>query len=214
MNKPIKSSATSKSLVKISKALFVLSQFANKRKLEIADIHSRLESIPETDTQYEELQHKLKMLVKKQQFFHAERTQIIRHLIQTNSVSVKGYVTVDDYNYGVVQIADYQFYTILNKKIVNRLNLEQIGTELESFDVKDVEELERILPLKDAEKVFNIYLAKIRLNKAKSTQLKKENAASKDVVLSKSVSSTGNIMVIKKRNFSNLAASNKPSIFK
>ncbi|MFX2258475.1 hypothetical protein V6380_17180 [Acinetobacter variabilis] len=212
MNKPIKSSATSKSLVKISKALFVLSQFANKRKLEIADIHSRLESIPETDTQYEELQHKLKMLVKKQQFFHAERTQIIRHLIQTNSVSVKGYVTVDDYNYGVVQIADYQFYTILNKKIVNRLNLEQIGTELESFDVKDVEELERILPLKEAKKVFNLYLAKIRLNKAKPKQLKKEKAASKDVVLSKSVGSTGNIMVIKKRKFSNLAASNKPSV--
>ena len=168
MNKPIKSSGTSKSLVKISKALFVLSQFANKRKLEIADIHSRLKSIPETDSQYEELQHKLKMLVKKQQFFHADRTQIIRQLIQTNSVPVKGYITVNDYNYGLVQIADYQFYTILNKKIVNRLNLEQIGTELESFDVKGVEELERIMPLKDAEKVFNLYLAKIRLNKEKS----------------------------------------------
>lgn len=212
MNKPIKSSGTSKSLVKISKALFVLSQFANKRKLEIADIHSRLKSIPETDSQYEELQHKLKMLVKKQQFFHAERTQIIRQLIQTNSVPVKGYITVNDYNYGVVQIADYQFYTILNKKIVNRLNLEQIGTELESFDVKGVEELERIMPLKDAEKVFNLYLAKIRLNKVKSNQPKNEKTASKDVVLSTSVSTTGNIMVIKKRKLSDLAASNKPSV--
>ena len=212
MNKPIKSSGTSKSLVKISKALFVLSQFANKRKLEIADIHSRLKSIPETDSQYEELQHKLKMLVKKQQFFHADRTQILRQLIQTNSVPVKGYITVNDYNYGVVQIADYQFYTILNKKIVNRLNLEQIGTELESFDVKGVEELERIMPLKDAEKVFNLYLAKIRLNKEKSNQPKKEKAASKDVVLAKSQSTTGNIMVIKKRKFSNLAASNKSSV--
>lgn len=204
-----------KNLKPISKALYVLSQLANLRKQDIAStnalLRTKTESGAATDAELAELQHTVQQLSKKQQYFHAERMEVIRSLMQNKEVKVKGYVASGGYNYGVVQIGAYQFYTILNNRIIAKLKLEQLGTELEQFEVLSMEQLEEIMPVNEAEKTFKLFLAKIRLNKKKADKQAQKAKASKpaqDEVLSKSISAKGNIMVIKKRKFSDVAKAN------
>lgn len=212
MNKSINSSATSKNIVKISKALFVLSQLASKRKVEIHAIKNQISTGEASVQAQNELQKKYDHLNKIQRYFHAERMEIMKYLITSGLVEVKGYITESNYNYGVVQVGKYELYSILNKKLIQKLNLKQIGTELGHFEPLTDEIRERVMSEKEATKVFKLYLAKVRLKQKKTSQDKttKTSPANKEVILSKSVSSKGNIMVIKKRKFSNLAASHKP----
>lgn len=209
-----------KNLKPISKALYVLSQLANLRKQDIAStnalLRTKTESGAATDAELAELQHTVQQLSKKQQYFHAERMEVIRSLMQNKEVKVKGYVASGGYNYGVVQIGAYQFYSILNNRIIAKLKLEQLGTELEQFEVLSMEQLEEIMPVNEAEKTFKLFLAKIRLNKKKADKQAKKAKASKpaqDEVLSKSISAKGNIMVIKKRKFSDVAKANMNKSF-
>lgn len=214
MNKHIKSGATSKSLSKISKALFVLSQLASKRKTEIYAIKDKISLGSASEQDLNELQQKYENLKKIQSYFHAERTEVMRYLIASGLVEVKGYITDSNFKYGLVQVGEYELYTILNNKLVKKLKLNQVGTELVHYDLLPDTEREQIMTEKEAVKVFKIYLAKIRSKREKTAQEKtvKTTSDSKEVVLSKSVSTTGNIKVIKKRKFSNLAAANKPSV--
>ncbi|BBL22200.1 hypothetical protein [Acinetobacter radioresistens] len=217
-----------KNLKPISKALYVLSQLANLRKQDIAStnalLRTKTESGAATDAELAELQHTVQQLSKKQQYFHAERMEVIRSLMQNKEVKVKGYVASGGYNYGVVQIGAYQFYSILNNRIIAKLKLEQLGTELEQFEVLSMEQfevlsmeqLEEIMPVNEAEKTFKLFLAKIRLNKKKADKQAQKAKASKpaqDEVLSKSISAKGNIMVIKKRKFSDVAKANMNKSF-
>ena len=209
-----------KNLKPISKALYVLSQLANLRKQDIAStnalLRTKTESGVATDAELAELQHTVQQLSKKQQYFHAERMEVIRSLMQNKEVKVKGYVASGGYNYGVVQIGAYQFYSILNNRIIAKLKLEQLGTELEQFEVLSMEQLEEIMPVNEAEKTFKLFLAKIRLNKKKADKQAQKAKASKpaqDEVLSKSISAKGNIMVIKKRKFSDVAKANMNKSF-
>lgn len=209
-----------KNLKPISKALYVLSQLANLRKQDIAStnalLRTKTESGAATDAELAELQHTVQQLSKKQQYFHAERMEVIRSLMQNKEVKVKGYVASGGYNYGVVQIGAYQFYSILNNRIIAKLKLKQLGTELEQFEVLSMEQLEEIMPVNEAEKTFKLFLAKIRLNKKKADKQAQKAKASKpaqDEVLSKSISAKGNIMVIKKRKFSNVAKANMNKSF-
>lgn len=209
-----------KNLKPISKALYVLSQLANLRKQDIAStnalLRTKTESGAATDAELAELQHTVQQLSKKQQYFHAERIEVIRSLMQNKEVKVKGYVASGGYNYGVVQIGAYQFYSILNNRIIAKLKLEQLGTELEQFEVLSMEQLEEIMPVNEAEKTFKLFLAKIRLNKKKADKQAQKAKASKpaqDEVLSKSISAKGNIMVIKKRKFSDVAKANMNKSF-
>lgn len=209
-----------KNLKSISKALYVLSQLANLRKQDIAStnalLRTKTESGAATDAELAELQHTVQQLSKKQQYFHAERMEVIRSLMQNKEVKVKGYVASGGYNYGVVQIGAYQFYSILNNRIIAKLKLEQLGTELEQFEVLSMEQLEEIMPVNEAEKTFKLFLAKIRLNKKKADKQAQKAKASKpaqDEVLSKSISAKGNIMVIKKRKFSDVAKANMNKSF-
>lgn len=209
-----------KNLKPISKALYVLSQLANLRKQDIAStnalLRTKTESGAATDAELAELQHTVQQLSKKQQYFHAERMEVIRSLMQNKEVKVKGYVASGGYNYGVVQIGAYHFYTILNNRIIAKLKLEQLGTELEQFEVLSMEQLEEIMPVNEAEKTFKLFLAKIRLNKKKADKQAQKAKASKpaqDEVLSKSISAKGNIMVIKKRKFSDVAKANMNKSF-
>lgn len=209
-----------KNLKRISKALYVLSQLANLRKQDIAStnalLRNKTESGAATDAELAELQHTVQQLSKKQQYFHAERMEVIRSLMQNKEVKVKGYVASGGYNYGVVQIGAYQFYSILNNRIIAKLKLEQLGTELEQFEVLSMEQLEEIMPVNEAEKTFKLFLAKIRLNKKKADKQAQKAKASKpaqDEVLSKSISAKGNIMVIKKRKFSDVAKANMNKSF-
>ena len=209
-----------KNLKPISKALYVLSQLANLRKQDIAStnalLRTKTESGVATDAELAELQHTVQQLSKKQQYFHAERMEVIRSLMQNKEVKVKGYVASGGYNYGVVQIGAYQFYSILNNRIIAKLKLEQLGTELEQFEVLSMEQLEEIMPVNEAEKTFKLFLAKIRLSKKKADKQAQKAKASKpaqDEVLSKSISAKGNIMVIKKRKFSDVAKANMNKSF-
>ncbi len=209
-----------KNLKPISKALYVLSQLANLRKQDIAStnalLRTKTESGAATDAELAELQHTVQQLSKKQQYFHAERMEVIRSLMQNKEVKVKGYVASGGYNYGVVQIGAYQFYSILNNRIIAKLKLEQLGTELEQFEVLSMEQLEEIMPVNEAEKTFKLFLAKIRLSKKKADKQAQKAKASKpaqDEVLSKSISAKGNIMVIKKRKFSDVAKANMNKSF-
>lgn len=209
-----------KNLKPISKALYVLSQLANLRKQDVAStnalLRTKTESGAATDAELAELQHTVQQLSKKQQYFHAERMEVIRSLMQNKEVKVKGYVASGGYNYGVVQIGAYQFYSILNNRIIAKLKLEQLGTELEQFEVLSMEQLEEIMPVNEAEKTFKLFLAKIRLNKKKADKQAQKAKASKpaqDEVLSKSISAKGNIMVIKKRKFSDVAKANMNKSF-
>lgn len=209
-----------KNLKPISKALYVLSQLANLRKQDVAStnalLRTKTESGVATDAELAELQHTVQQLSKKQQYFHAERMEVIRSLMQNKEVKVKGYVASGGYNYGVVQIGAYQFYSILNNRIIAKLKLEQLGTELEQFEVLSMEQLEEIMPVNEAEKTFKLFLAKIRLNKKKADKQAQKAKASKpaqDEVLSKSISAKGNIMVIKKRKFSDVAKANMNKSF-
>lgn len=211
---------TWKSLKSISKALYVLSQLANLRKQEIAKVNALLntsaESGTDIDAELADLQHTALQLSKKQQYFHADRHEVIRYLMLKKDVKVKGYIASGGYNYGVVQIGDYQFYSILNKKIIDKLKLEQIGTQLEEFEVLSQDKLDQIMPVKEAERTFKLYLAKIRLNKDKANKQAQKTKASKpmkDEVLSKSISAKGNIVVIKKRKFSDVAKANMSKSF-
>ena len=209
-----------KNLKPISKALYVLSQLANLRKQDVAStnalLRTKTESGVATDAELAELQHTVQQLSKKQQYFHAERMEVIRSLMQNKEVKVKGYVASGGYNYGVVQIGAYQFYSILNNRIIAKLKLEQLGTELEQFEVLSMVQLEEIMPVNEAEKTFKLFLAKIRLNKKKADKQAQKAKASKpaqDEVLSKSISAKGNIMVIKKRKFSDVAKANMNKSF-
>lgn len=212
MNKSIKCSSTSKNIVKISKALFVLSQLASKRKAEIHAINDQISLGGASENDLNELQQKHAHLNKIQRYFHAERTEVMRYMIDSGLVEVKGYITESNYNFGVVQVGKYELYLILNKKFIQKLKLEQIGTELGHFEPLTDAMRERVMTEKEATKVFKLYLAKIRLKQNKTSEdiTTKTSPTSKEVILSKSVSSKGNIMVIKKRKFSNLAASHKP----
>ncbi len=213
MNKIDKKNPLGKNIVQVSSALFVLSQLANKRKLEIASLKDRLKFLESNNSfEKEESLNQLKQLSKKQQYFHAERTEIIRCLIKQNMVSVKGYVTFGGYNYGVVKIAKYKFYVILNKKIIESLKLIKIGEELEQIEALSDVELENIMPKNEAEKVFNLFLAKVRKKTKKPTKSGMQSNTpiqESERILSKSVNSKGNIVVIKKRKFSNIASANK-----
>ena len=213
MNKSVSSSATSKNISKISKALFVLSQLATKRKVEIYAIKDQISLGSESEQDLIELQRKLEHLSKVQRYFHAERMEVMRYLIVSGLVDVKGYITESNCKYGLVKVGKYELYSILNNKLVEKLKLNQVGTELTHFEPLPDEDREKIMTEKEAVKVFKLYLAKIRLKREKKAKEKTEKTtiASKDVVLSKSVSATGNIVVIKKRKFSNLAAANKPT---
>lgn len=200
----------------ISNALYVLSQLANQRKKTIASLHSLMDSNTLTDAERSKMEHQAQQLSKIQQYFHAERLEVIRYLMPNKEVNVKGYVASGGYNYGVVQIGKYQFYSILNNRIIAKLNLEQIGTELEQFEILTVDQLEQIMPIDVAEKTFKLFLAKIRLDKAKPKKQHKKPQASKsdqDEILSKSISEKGNIMVIKKRKFSDVVKANKANSF-
>lgn len=207
-----------KNIVQVSSALFVLSQFANKRKVEIGAIKEQLNTLQDSESSVkDELLKQLKQLSKKQQYFHSERTLIIRSLIQQNMVAVLGYVESGDYKYGVVKIAKHKFYVILNNKIVEKLNLKKLGDELVQIDTLSDEELENIMPKKEAERVFNLFLAKVRMviKKNKSKKLAEKSAVpieEPEKVLSQSISASGSVVVIKKRKFSGLAAAHKNSI--
>lgn len=213
MNQIDKKNPLGKNIVQVASALFVLSQLANKRKFEISSLKSQLNSFnTENSPEKDELLKQVKQLSKIQQYFHAERTEIIRCLIQNNMVSVKGFIACNGYNYGVVKISKYKFYIILNKKIIESLKLEKIGEELENIEVLSNTGLENIMPIKEAEKVFNLFLAKVRKkNKKPNKPTEKSNAPVKEPerILSKSVSSGGNIIVIKKRKFSGIVSANK-----
>ncbi|EOZ8645476.1 hypothetical protein ACQWTT_001227 [Acinetobacter baumannii] len=211
MNKVLKNSAIGKDLNNLSESLYVLSQVAKKRKSEISHIIEMIKSDSISETELNELQNKLKQLSKAQQYFHAERTEIFRFLIHSNLVNLKGYVTFGGYNYGIVKMANRQFYIILNKKLIQKFKLQKLGEGLDQFETLAEEQLNEILSIKEAEKIFKQSLAKIRsiIKKANKAKLKSSTIKNKDQILSKSQSSNGSIVVVKKRKFSGLAASNK-----
>lgn len=209
MNKAKKNSSIGKNLKNLSKALFVLSQIANQRKNEILHLKELISSNSGGDEELKVL--KLKQLTKKQQFFHAERTEIFRFLIYSKLVKLKGFNAFGAFNYGVVQMEDYHFYVIINKKMIEKFQLKKIAEGLKEFESLSEEELNTVLPLREAEKIFKQSLAKIRLtiNKAKKVQTKNSTNAQSDQILSQSLSSNGSIVVIKKRKFSGVVPNNK-----
>lgn len=211
MNKGKKNSSIEKNLKNLSKALFVLSQIANQRKNEILRLKEVISSYTASDEELNALKLKLKQLTKKQQFFHAERTEIFRFLIYSKLVNLKGFNVLGAFNYGVVQMGDHHFYVIINKKLIEKFQLNKIGEGLKEFESLSEEELNIILPLREAEKIFKQSLAKIRstIKKANKVKSKKSTKAQSDQILSKSLSSNGSIVVIKKRKFSGAVPTNK-----
>jgi hypothetical protein len=201
-----------KNIVQVSNALFVLSQVAIKRKLEINSLKNQLNLLKvDSSSDTAEIQKQIKQLSKIQQYFHAERTEIFRCLIQNNMVSVKGFIASDGYNYGVVKISKHKFYIILNKKIIEFLKLGKIGEKLDHIEALSDLELENIMPIKEAEKVFNLFLVKVRQRNKKANKSKDKSNVPVEVtdrILSKSTSTSGSIIVIKKRKFSGLVSTN------
>lgn len=211
MNKGKKDSSIEKNIKILSKALFVLSQIANQRKNEILRLKEVISSYSASDEELSPLKLKLKQLTKKQQFFHAERTEIFRFLIYSKLVNLKGFNVLGAFNYGVVQMGDHHFYVIINKKLIEKFQLNKIGEGLKEFESLSEEELNFILPLRDAEKIFKQSLARIRstIKKANKAKFKNSTNAQSDQILSKSLSSNGSIVVIKKRKFSGAVPTNK-----
>lgn len=187
----------------LASSLFVLSQIANKRKAEIAATKTKLEALDPDDLTTEQLSNKLKGLRKTQQYFHAERTQIIRFLIHRNMIPVLGYIEFDSYNYAVVKISEYKFYVILNKKMIEKFQIKKIGEELVQTELLSDEELDAIMSKSEAEKIFKLCLAKVRMNLDK-TQTKVEksgNCKNQEVSMLKTVTSNGSIVVVRKKKF-------------
>lgn len=211
MNKHTISNLSKNNVVKISKALFVLSQLATKRKAEIAALKEQISLNSTNEDCLKFLQQQYEHLSKKQRYFHSDRTEVMRYLISSGLAEVKGYITDSGYNFGLVKVGKYELYLILNKKIIQSLNLIQIGNELGKFEPLPDDVRDHVMTEKEAEKVFKLYLAKIRLKASKRNSSKKKENGSKDVVMSKTVSAKGNIVVVKKRRFSDLVASNKSS---
>lgn len=212
MNKRINSIPSNKHIEKISKALFVLSQIASKRKFVISELRNELAASSKADPNHAKLEQKFNHLNKTQRYFHSDRTEVMRYLINSGLVNVKGYIADSGYNFGVVKVGNYELYLILNKKIIQKLKLEQIGSELGKFELLSDEERNLVMSEKEAEKELKLYLAKIRSEPKKDIRASLDKDQDKDVVISKTVSTKGNIVVVKKRKFSKFMSSGKPNV--
>ncbi|NNH78918.1 hypothetical protein HLH17_14945 [Acinetobacter sp. ANC 5380] len=188
---------------KLSKALFVLSQKALKRKVRIYEIQQNINKAKEAEppVEYKYLIGKISQLKKKQNEFYEKRTEVLRFLINKKAVKVYGYVQIKDDFYANLRIANYDFYVIINKKMVNRLELKFLGNELKYTKDLPLEEVEAIM---DSKQAYG-YLSNLskEVKKALAHELEMENKAyleQKNSVLAKTVSNTGSVVVIKRKN--------------
>lgn len=187
---------------KLSKSLFVLSQKALKRKVKIYELQQSInqtrDETPQVDLREQTSQ--LIKLKKKQSDFYEKRTAILRFLINKKATKVYGYVQIKDNFYANLRLVSYDFYVIINKKMIKDLGLKYLGDELKY--TKDLP-LNDVMKIIDSKVAFS-YITSVSkdVKKALANEIQLENQAyieSKNAVLAKTVSNTGNIVVIKRK---------------
>lgn len=185
----------------VANALYILSQNALSQKMKAIEMTNDLEigSIP--DSEIDVHQQRIKSILKEQQFFHAERQVIIRHLINSKQAKLLGYVEVKNINYGLVKIDCHKFYCIITKKLIHKFKLKKLSDKFEKFDVKSDDELKTIMTLSDAKRVFNLFhnlILQKNQQKLTGSQAKVKQSIA-PIVLSNTVSEKGSIIVVKKK---------------
>lgn len=183
---------------KLSKALFVLSQIALKRKVEIYELQQEIDASEYNDRPKKI--RKVKQMRMQQQYFHLKRMNLLRYLMTEKVIKSYGYVAIKDNLYANVRIVTYDFYVIINKKMISALNLKNIGNELKFTKELPMEEVTAIMDPKMAYSYFSQVVKMAEDAKAEEIAAKaKEFEEQKKAVLAKTVSSTGSVVVIKRK---------------
>lgn len=188
----------------IANTLFVLSQDSLKQKLLALELTKKIQKGDFLEKEIEDVQKRIKSILKTQQYFHAERQIIIHYLLRNDIANFKEYVEIKGNAYGLVKFKKYNMYCIVNKKLIKKFDAKKIGEEFIQMPILPDEELEQIIPLKDAKRVFKLYynevLRKTKKSKPRKIQASKGNLnANKDKVLGTTKSASGSVVVIKRR---------------
>lgn len=196
----------------LANALYVLSQQALKQKIEVVNLTDKINKgeIPEQDLLA--VQQKIKSVLKTQQYFHSERQIIIHYLLMKDIATFKNYVMVKGVAYGLVKLNKYNLYCIVNKKLIKKFNAVQVGEQFDKMPLLSDDELEQIISLKEAKRIFKLYYNEVlRKMKAKNKATKpkaEKKVLPKERILGASKTASGSVVVIKKRKPFNLT--NKP----
>ncbi len=185
----------------VANALYILSQNALSQKMKAIQMTKELDAGDISDNEIDGHQQRIKSILKEQQFFHAERQVIIRHLINSKQAKLLGYVEVKNINYGLVKIDSHKFYCIITKKLIQKFKLKKLGDKFQAFDVKSDDELKTIMTLGDAKRVFNLF-HNLVLQKNKQKLIGQQAKNKKSVaptVLGNTVTEKGSVIVVKKK---------------
>lgn len=188
----------------LANALYVLSQHALKQKIQAVQLTEQINNgeIPEQDLL--EVQQKIKSVLKTQQYFHSERQIIIHYLLAKDIATFKKYVVVKGVAYGLVKLNKYNLYCIVNKKLIKKFNAVQVGDQFDQMPLLSDDELEKIISLKEAKRIFKLYynevLRQTKKGRKKISKIKADKKAQpKEKILGTSKSASGSVVVIKKR---------------
>lgn len=196
----------------LANALYVLSQQALKQKIEVVNLTDKINKGEIAEQDLLVIQQKIKSVLKTQQYFHSERQIIIHYLLMKDIATFKKYVMVKGIAYGLVKLNKYNLYCIVNKKLIKKFNAVQVGEQFDKMPLLSDDELEQIISLKEAKRIFKLYYNEVlRKMKAKNKTTKpkaEKKVLPKEKILGTSKSASGSVVVIKKRKPFNLT--NKP----
>lgn len=192
----------------IADSLYVLSQLSLKQKLLALNLTKEVkEGRVESESLQHEVEQKIKSILKNQQYFHAERQIIIHYLLNNNIANFNSYVVVKGVSYGLIRLKKYKMYCIVNKKLIKKFNAKQTGEAFSEMPLLDNNELDKIIAEKEAKRIFKLYYNEVLRNNKKKGQNSKQSLTvkkhvEKEQILGSTKSSTGNVVVIKRKRFS------------
>lgn len=190
----------------VANSLYVLSQYSLKQKLKVLEWTKQIEDGLLSEEEVSAQKQKIKNVLKSQQFFHAERQKIIHYLLKTDVAKFDSYIEVKGNYYALISLNKYHMYCIVNKKLINKFNAVKVGDSFAEMPLMSDEELEKILDRKEAQRIFKLYYNEVlrKSGKHKAKASTKPNAVrnpkpKKEKVLSKTISKSGSVVVIKKK---------------